>query len=55
LTGHYTNIGEVVAGREVLTSLRVGDKILSIRPLSGSDPPQLAPVKGEAKKVKSKG
>jgi cyclophilin family peptidyl-prolyl cis-trans isomerase/HEAT repeat protein len=47
LTGHYTNVGEVVAGREVLTSLRVGDKILSIRPLSGSEPPQLAPVKAE--------
>ena len=47
LTGHYTNIGEVVTGREVLTSLRVGDKILSITPLSGSDPPPLAPVKAE--------
>ena len=38
LTGHYSNIGEVVAGREVLTSLRVGDRILSIKPLSGPDP-----------------
>ena len=47
LTGHYTNIGEVVAGREVLTSLRVGDKILSIKPLSGSEPPPLAPVKDD--------
>ena len=38
LTGHYTNIGEIVAGREVLTMLRVGDRILSIKPLSGPDP-----------------
>jgi cyclophilin family peptidyl-prolyl cis-trans isomerase/HEAT repeat protein len=44
LTGHYTNIGEVVAGREVLTSLRVGDKILSIKPLSGSELPPLQPA-----------
>jgi cyclophilin family peptidyl-prolyl cis-trans isomerase/HEAT repeat protein len=41
LTGHYTNIGEVIAGRDVLTSLRVGDRILSITPLSGSDVPPL--------------
>jgi cyclophilin family peptidyl-prolyl cis-trans isomerase len=51
LTGHYTNIGEVVAGREVLTSLRVGDKILGIKPLSGADPPPLTPVNGGAKEV----
>lgn len=44
LTGHYTNFGEVVAGREVLTSIRVGDKILSITPLSGAEPPALEPV-----------
>ena len=45
LTGHYTNIGEVVAGRDVLTSLRVGDKILSIKPLSGTDlPPLISPA-----------
>jgi cyclophilin family peptidyl-prolyl cis-trans isomerase/HEAT repeat protein len=55
LTGHYSNIGEVVAGREVLTSLRVGDRILSIKPLSGSDPPPIAPVKDTSKQVKSKG
>jgi cyclophilin family peptidyl-prolyl cis-trans isomerase len=42
LTGHYTNIGEVVAGREVLTMLRVGDRILSIKALSGSAPAPLA-------------
>ena len=47
LTGHYTNIGEVVAGRDVLTSLRVGDKILSITPLGGSDPPPLKPAAGD--------
>ncbi|MCG6949926.1 MAG: peptidylprolyl isomerase [Acidobacteria bacterium] len=41
LTGHYTNIGEVVAGREVLTTLRVGDTIQSITPRSGTDLPQL--------------
>ena len=31
LTGHYTNFGEVVSGREVLTELRVGDRIREIR------------------------
>jgi cyclophilin family peptidyl-prolyl cis-trans isomerase/HEAT repeat protein len=41
LTGHYTNFGEVVAGREVLTSLRVGDLIQSIQPLSGDELPPL--------------
>jgi cyclophilin family peptidyl-prolyl cis-trans isomerase/HEAT repeat protein len=51
LTGHYTNIGEVVAGREVLTSLRVGDKILSVKPLSGAEPPPLAPVEGGEEKA----
>jgi hypothetical protein len=44
----------VVEGREILTSLRVGDKILSVKPLSGSDLPPLAQVKDEAKRVKSK-
>jgi cyclophilin family peptidyl-prolyl cis-trans isomerase/HEAT repeat protein len=44
LTGHYTNLGEVVAGREVLTSIRVGDRILSIKPLSGDKPPPLEPA-----------
>jgi cyclophilin family peptidyl-prolyl cis-trans isomerase len=41
LTGHYTNFGEVVEGRDVLTSLEVGDTILTIRPVSGSDPAPL--------------
>jgi cyclophilin family peptidyl-prolyl cis-trans isomerase/HEAT repeat protein len=49
LTGHYTNIGEVVAGREVLTSLRVGDRILGITPLSGSELPPLQPAAVERK------
>jgi cyclophilin family peptidyl-prolyl cis-trans isomerase len=41
LTGHYTNFGEVVAGREVLTEVRVGDTILSVNPISGDKPPPL--------------
>lgn len=41
LTGHYTNLGEVVAGRDVLTTIRVGDTILSITPRSGDNPPPL--------------
>jgi cyclophilin family peptidyl-prolyl cis-trans isomerase len=41
LTGHYTNIGEVVEGREVLAQLRVGDTITSIIPRSGAEPPAL--------------
>lgn len=41
LTGHYTNIGEVVAGRKVLTEIRVGDRIRTIRTHSGDDPPPL--------------
>ncbi|HSO23586.1 MAG TPA: peptidylprolyl isomerase [Chondromyces sp.] len=45
LTGHYTNLGEVVAGREVLTELRVGDRIREIRTLSGPDTPPLAAPK----------
>jgi cyclophilin family peptidyl-prolyl cis-trans isomerase/HEAT repeat protein len=45
LTGHYTNLGEVVAGRKVLTELRVGDKIITITPHGGADPPPLASEK----------
>jgi cyclophilin family peptidyl-prolyl cis-trans isomerase len=37
LTGHYTNFGEVVSGREVLTELRVGDRIRTIRTVTGGD------------------
>jgi cyclophilin family peptidyl-prolyl cis-trans isomerase/HEAT repeat protein len=44
LTGHYTNLGEVIAGRDVLTSIRVGDTILSLTPLSGDKPPPLEPA-----------
>ena len=44
LTGHYTNLGEVVAGREVLTELRVGDRIRTIRTHSGDRPPPLSTV-----------
>jgi cyclophilin family peptidyl-prolyl cis-trans isomerase len=53
LTGHYTNFGEVVAGREVLTSLRVGDKILGITTLSGSNVPAMTQVESKPKQVKS--
>ncbi len=44
LTGHFTNFGEVVAGREVLTRLRVGDRIRTITVSSGDAPPPPAPV-----------
>lgn len=44
LTGHYTNVGEVVAGRDVLTRLRAGDRIRSITTGSGDEPPPPAPV-----------
>ncbi len=47
LTGHYTNLGEVVEGREVLTSIRVGDRILSITPRSGADPEPRVPPGAE--------
>jgi len=38
LTGHYTNLGEVVAGRDVLTRIRVGDRILRAKALTGAHP-----------------
>lgn len=44
LVGHYTNLGEVVAGREVLTRLRVGDRIREIEVFSGDEPPPPTPV-----------
>lgn len=45
LTGHYTNIGEVVAGRDVLTRIRVGDRIREVRARSGRvDPLATTPV-----------
>ncbi len=43
LTGHYTNIGEVVAGREVLTQIRVGDRIREVRALFGRVQPLEVP------------
>jgi len=44
LTGHYTNVGEVVAGREVLPRLQVGDRILQVTASSGTPPPPPPPV-----------
>ncbi|MFV2072838.1 MAG: peptidylprolyl isomerase [Thermoanaerobaculales bacterium] len=44
LTGHYTNFGEVVAGREVLTRIQVGDRIREVGAISGAEPPPLPPV-----------
>jgi len=44
LVGHYTNFGEVVAGREVLARLRVGDRIRSITTFSGDELSPPAPV-----------
>ncbi len=44
LTGHYTNLGEVVAGRDVLTRLEAGDRILRVETASGSEPPPPDPV-----------
>ena len=44
LTGHYTNFGEVVAGRDVLTRLQVGDRILRVETAAGDQPPEPTPV-----------
>jgi len=44
LTGHYTNFGEVVAGREILTRLQVGDRIVRIETATGPEPPPPPPV-----------
>jgi cyclophilin family peptidyl-prolyl cis-trans isomerase/HEAT repeat protein len=44
LTGHYTNFGEVVAGREVLTRLQVGDRIVRVDTASGEQPAPPPPV-----------
>ncbi len=44
LAGHYTNLGEVVAGRDVVTRLRVGDRIREIEAFSGDEPPPPTPV-----------
>jgi cyclophilin family peptidyl-prolyl cis-trans isomerase len=47
LTGHYTNLGEVTDGRNVLTEIRVGDRIRTIKTVTGADPPLLNPPGGE--------
>jgi cyclophilin family peptidyl-prolyl cis-trans isomerase/HEAT repeat protein len=44
LVGHYTNLGDVVAGREVLTRLRVGDRIRRVEAFSGDEPAPPSPV-----------
>jgi cyclophilin family peptidyl-prolyl cis-trans isomerase len=44
LTGHYTNFGEVVAGREVLARLQVDDRIVRIDTIAGVQPPPPTPV-----------
>ena len=44
LTGHYTNLGEVVAGREVLERLQVGDRIVRVEAAAGPEPPRPTPV-----------
>ena len=44
LVGHYTNVGEVVHGRDVLPRIRVGDRIRRIEVASGDEPPPPAPV-----------
>lgn len=44
LTGHYTNLGEVVRGREVLVRLQVGDAIVRAEVASGAEPPPPTPV-----------
>ncbi len=44
LVGHYTNLGEVVVGREVVARLRAGDRIREIEALSGDEPPPPTPV-----------
>jgi cyclophilin family peptidyl-prolyl cis-trans isomerase/HEAT repeat protein len=53
LTGHYTNLGEVVAGQEVLTSIQVGDHIRSIRTVSAVTKP--TPVEGAPQEAKPEG
>jgi peptidyl-prolyl cis-trans isomerase B (cyclophilin B) len=42
LTGHYTNFGEVVAGRDVLTRLSQSDHIRTIKAIKGPNPPPIS-------------
>jgi cyclophilin family peptidyl-prolyl cis-trans isomerase len=44
LVGHYTNVGEVVHGRDILSRIRVGDRIRRVEVASGDEPPPPAPV-----------
>ncbi len=44
LTGRYTNLGEVVRGREVLERLQVGDVIRKVVTATGEEPPPPVPV-----------
>jgi cyclophilin family peptidyl-prolyl cis-trans isomerase len=44
LVGHYTNIGDVVSGREILARIRVGDRIRRIEVATGDEPPPPDPV-----------
>ncbi len=44
LTGHYTNVAEVTAGREVLERIEVGDTILRVEAAEGAEPPAPAPT-----------
>jgi cyclophilin family peptidyl-prolyl cis-trans isomerase/HEAT repeat protein len=47
LTGHYTNLGEVVAGREVLMRLRPGDRIRRVEVINGEPTPLTPTLIGE--------
>jgi cyclophilin family peptidyl-prolyl cis-trans isomerase/HEAT repeat protein len=44
LTGHYTNFGEVVAGRDVLTRIHRDDRIVRVIAIEGTEPPPPKPV-----------
>ncbi len=43
LTGHFVNVAEVTAGREVLEQLRQGDRILEVRTVEEPEAPPLGP------------
>jgi cyclophilin family peptidyl-prolyl cis-trans isomerase/HEAT repeat protein len=44
LVGHYTNVGDVVIGREVLGRLQLGDRIRRIEVASGDEPAPPSPT-----------
>jgi peptidylprolyl isomerase/peptidyl-prolyl cis-trans isomerase B (cyclophilin B) len=54
LTGHYTNFGEVVAGRDTLTRIQAGDRIVRVIAVEGDEPPPLTPVPIDTPAVRSK-